>query len=549
LFLPPWKGNDPLTDWSLKPCRQEAHGNIMKHVYRIMLLIGGLTVLLAWMVQHSEPNSNVGLRYIHQAEQIDRGEWRAGLAKGIDHPLHPLLIAVTHHLVGGEGPGSWQRAALVLCFSAVVLLVIPVYLLALELFGAQAAWLACVLLVGNPIVASIVVNVLSESTFLFWWTFGLWASVRFLREGRFLWLPLATGLGACAYLTRPEGMLLPVALVATLLLLPASRATRINWPRWWSAVAFVVAGLAFLVGPYIAVKGGLATKPPIARVLGLRPDAQPLALEREAPLPPGRTMVETYRLALIRVIEVARDAVPLPLLPFAFLGLAMAARQPDRARAGLFLAIVLVASAVALVRLHATAGYCSPRHAIVIGLLMTLAAARAITGLVSRIAIPGRWLGVPSDRMHPGPAVWAIVLALLVALPAMHNLGPANPGPYAVYHTTGEWLAQNTLENEQVLDLTDWSLYFSRRPGYNFANVYEAPADPHTRWIVVREGQIDEPRPFSPVVRDLIGGRAPVARLPATAAPNQLHIEIYDLRVTEARAADAAVSRRNQTWH
>jgi Dolichyl-phosphate-mannose-protein mannosyltransferase len=519
----------------------------MKHVYRVMLLIAGSTLLLGWVIKHSEPSLNIGLRYIQQAERIDQGEWRDSLARGIDHPLHPMLIVATHHLVGGEGPGSWQRAALVLCFTCVILLVIPVYLLTLELFNGQAAWLACMLVVGNPVVGFIVVNVLSESTFLLWWTFGLWASVRFLREGRFLWLPLATGFGGLAYLTRPEGMLLPLALAATLLILPLLRATQINWPRWWRALAFLVGGLVFLVGPYIALKGGLATKPPIARVLGLTPQAQPLALEREAPLPPSQTPIDTYRLAAIRVLEVSRDAVTLPLVPFALVGMIMAGRQPARVRAAFFLAIVLAASAVGLVRLYATAGYCSPQHAIVAAILMTMAAAAALTALLSRISIPGRWLGLPHDRLRPGPAVYAVLLALLL-VPIIRWQGPFNPGPYSVYHTAGEWLAQNTLANDQVLDLTDWSLYFSRRTGYSFADVYDAPADPHTRWLVVRDGQIDGRRPYAPVVRELIGGRDPVARLPVAAAGDQLRIQIYDLRMTTTQTADTALSRDDETW-
>ena len=125
-----------------------------------------------------------------------------------------------------------------------------------SLFGGRAAWLAALLVILNSNIGSVVVNVFSESTFLAFWTFGLWGSVRFLREGRFLWLPLAIGFGALAYLTRPEGMLLPVALTAALLILPMLRSTRINWPRWWGAIAFVLAGLVFLIGPYIALKGG-----------------------------------------------------------------------------------------------------------------------------------------------------------------------------------------------------------------------------------------------------------------------------------------------------
>ena len=95
----------------------------------------------------------------------------------------------------------------------------------------------------------------------------------------------------------------------------------------------------------------------------------------------------------------------------------MAGRNAARARAALFLAIVLAASAVALVRLHATAGYCTPRHALVPGMLLTLAAAHAMTEMVRRISIPGRWLGMANERLRPGPAVWAVLLALLVVVP------------------------------------------------------------------------------------------------------------------------------------
>ena len=43
---------------------------------------------------------------------------------------------------------------------------------------------------------------------------------------------------------------------------------------------------------------------------------------------------------------------------------------------------------------------------------------------------------------------------------------------------TGEWIASHVPVDEQVLDMTDWSLYFSGRDGYTFADVYSAPADP-----------------------------------------------------------------------
>ena len=285
----------------------------------------------------------------------------------------------------------------------------------------------------NPIIGYVVVNVLSESTFLLWWTFGLWAAVRFLREGRFLWLPLAIGFGVLAYLTRPEGMLLPAAIVLALLLLPILPATRINWPRWWRAIAFLGVGLVLLAGPYIALKGGLGTKPGIARVLGLAPRSDPMGLERERPLLADQTTAETYRIAAVRMAKAFRASVTPPLFLFGVFGAALSLYQGTRPRAWLLLAIVLGASAVGLVRLHATGGYLTVRHGLIPGMILTMAAAHGLTWLMGKASIPGRWLGWPQERVRPGPAVWAAMIAGLIVYPNLHGLGPRNAGPYSVY--------------------------------------------------------------------------------------------------------------------
>jgi hypothetical protein len=500
----------------------------MQHTARVALLMASAAALLGWELRHTEATFADGLRYLHRAERIERGNWTDGVLQGIDHPLHPLGIVAARRVIGGTGPGSWERAALALCFVCAVLLVIPTYLLALELFGAEAAWLACVLVLLNPIIGYIVVNILSESTFLLVWTFGLWAAVRFLREGRFLWLPLAIGFGALAYLTRPEGMLLPAAVLLTLLLLPLLRATRINWPRWWAALAFLAAGSVLLAGPYVAIKGGLGTKPGIARVLGLAPRSDPMGLERERPLPPDQSALEIYRAATIRMFKVFRAAVTPPLFAVGLLGLGLAALQGTRIRAWLFLSIILAASAVGLVRLHATGGYCTVRHGLVPGMILTLAAAHGLAWIMGKVAIPGRWLGLASERLRPGPAVWAALLALFVIVPNVRGLGPATAGPYSVYQLTGQWLAQHTDASGAVLDLTDWALFFSQRPGYPFATVYEAPSHPDLRWIVVRRPHVEGHWHYSQVVRDLIGDREPVALIPPNPTHDQVQIRVYD---------------------
>jgi 4-amino-4-deoxy-L-arabinose transferase-like glycosyltransferase len=515
----------------------------LQHAARTGLLMGFAAALLGWVLRHSETSFADGLRYIHQAEKIQSGTWRDRLKTEIDHPFHPLLIAAAHRVLGGVGPVSWQRAALTICFTCAVGLVIPIYLLALELFGETTAWVACVLAIANPIIGYVVVNVLSESTFLLWWSFGLWGAVRFLREGRLIWLSPALGFGVAAYLTRPEGMLLPAALTATLLILPLLRATRINQPRWWRVAAVLFGGLLVPAGPYMTLKGAVATKPGIARVLGLAPRSQPLALEREKPLPPGQTVFATYQIATVRMLKVFRAAVTPALFPFALLGVVLTWRRADRRWACMFLGIVLAASAVALVRLHATGGYCAVRHGLVPGLILTLAAAYGLTRLMGKISIPGAWLGLAREHMRPGPCVWAVLIALLFVIPNLRALGPLNSGPFSVYRAMGEWLALNTRDGDQALDMTDWSLFFSQRPGYVFAGVHQAAAKADTRWIVVRKPHVEGRWPYSDLIRTLIGGRDPVALIPAQAGPNKVQIRVYDRRSPAAGMAATANPR------
>ena len=95
-----------------------------------------------------------------------------------------------------------------------------------------------------------------------------------------------------------------------------------------------------------------------------------------------------------------------------------------------------------------------------------------------------------------------------------------------------------------MLDLTDWSLFFSNRPGYIFASVYEAPLNPKTRWIVARKPHVEGHWHYSQVLRDRIGDRQPVALVPPDAGPRQVQIRIYDLRAPAGPSQTAAAENQ-----
>ena len=351
------------------------------HWMRVVLLMIAVTALLTWLAGHTRIIFADGLRYIDQARRIDRGDWSSGIREAVDHPAYPLAIVVAHRLRGGgPGPLDWQAAAQSASVFAGILLVIPLYLASRELFGGKSAWAACVFAYLAPVTGHVFADGLSEAWFLMLWTWGVWTSLRFLREGGLGWLMGSVVFGSLAYLCRPEGVLLPVALMATLVVSVLVPKARLSRRRWWSAFLFLVVGGLSLVGPYVALKGGVGTKPAVARLLGLAPPSASGAVEREHPLPANQKPIKTYALAVRAAAEAVRDAVPWPLLILGLAGFFFRTRRSANLRPSIFLGIVFGGWWLALIRLHATGGYCSPRHALILSLFLSAAAAAGLRG-------------------------------------------------------------------------------------------------------------------------------------------------------------------------
>ncbi len=526
--------------------------SLKQHGPRIGLLIVLAGALLGWLAAHTEVLFADGLRYVRQARTLERGSWTEGLIRAVDHPVYPLEIALAHRLIGGEGPESWQAAAQAASIAAGLLLVVPLYLVARELFGDATAWLACALTFAVPLTGHVFADALSESTFLLFWTWGYWTALRFLREGKFVWLPPTIGLAALAYLSRPEGLLLPLALAATLGVLPFCRGLGLTRSRWWAALGVLVIGPVCLIGPYVAVKGGIGTKPSIARLLGTAPKSLPQAVERQHPLDPEQTAVETGVLAARAVLEAVRDAVTIPLLPLSLLGLFFVYRPANgsgpppalvegggRRRQWLFVAIVAVASVLALLRLHATGGYCSPRHALILSLLLIPAAA---SGLRQAIAVVGSFVTqrLPrSARAVVDPSLWILVVGGLACVLLPRTLAPVNEG-LGGYKTAGLWLRERVAPGVRVVDVSGWALFYGRVDGYTFANLIQAPIDPAARWVVAREAHLRGPWPYCALLRGLVGDAEPTVVFHGANRRHATKVFVFDRQATETAPTMAA---------
>jgi len=506
------------------------------HLTRVVMLMVAAGGWLAWKADHAAIVFADSLRYINQAKRIDGGDAVHALFQAIDHPAYPLAIAATHRMIGGTTPEAWQAAGQTASVIAAVLLVVPIYLVAAEMFGGSVAWLAVVLTFLVPTTGQVMADALSESWFLLFFTTGVWTAIRFLKQGTFAWLPLTVGFAALAYWVRPEALLLPAAMVATLGVIPLLRSTRLHWPRWWAAVGFLVIGPSLLIAPIVASKGGISTKPAVGRVLGTVSQSAPSAVERTRPLRPNQTATQTYILATRAMALAVRDAVTIPLLPLALVGFVLAWPPGDRARAWMFLTIMMVGWDLALIRLFATGGYCTPRHTLILAYPILAAAAYGLSRILTTIAIPGRWVGQADGRYRVGPIG---VLATLAGLGWFYRSDLQAPinGQFAGYRQAADYLVEHVPTGAKVVDLTGWSLFYGERPGYTFANLIEAMGDRDLSRVVVRDAHLNGPWEYCAQIHRLIGDREPVAAFPEHPSPKQSIVFVYDWSEEAARSA------------
>src|SRR5262249_27153403 len=152
--------------------------------------------------------------------------------------------------------------------AAGVLLVIPIYLIALELFGPGRAWIAALFIYLVPFNGHLLADALSESTLLLFWSFGVWSSLRLLRTGRLAWLLPVVAASVLAYLTRPEGLVVAIALVGTLIVLPLWRSNGLPRLTVARALGWLMVGSVLAAGPFMLLKGGVSSKPSVSRLLG-----------------------------------------------------------------------------------------------------------------------------------------------------------------------------------------------------------------------------------------------------------------------------------------
>jgi hypothetical protein len=185
--------------------------------------------------------------------------------------------------------------------------------------------------------------------------------------------------------------------------------------------------------------------------------------------------------------------------------------------------------AFALMRVHMMAGYCTPRHAMVVAWILTLAGG---AGLVQVIAVLGRLVArvhVPrwaAPEIAPALMALALIFFILISAPAL--MAPIDSG-FAGYRQAGEWLATAGSPGERVIDPKGLALYYADEKGYTFARLTDGARDPNVRWLVAHDAFLRGPWDYCKLLRELVGDRRPTQTFPVNANRATSRVFVFDL--------------------
>lgn len=546
------------------------------HLVHISFLLLLAICIQVWMLARNKLPSQDGVRFIRIASEFSYEPFDETLKRSVQHPLYPLLVCGYHETVGwlwGEGAQAWLRSAQQASALAIVLLVIPMYLAGLRLTEPTIAAGATALFTMLPIMARNGADALSESTYLLCFLLAFWAAVEFLCTGQRWWLLLA-GLGSgLAYLARPEGLVLPVALIVALVGAQIRPIWRLPWKSVVSGMALLVLGTLVCVVPYVTITGRLTPKnslnfilrrlvppPPeiVAKVSAPEPpiSAQgrqiaapahrlPLPAMRDGPLdftPKNGSVSAHYQGYLPALKEFARELIESLHYVFALLalvGLRKRRLQPSNVLAG----ILAVLFSLAILQFASRSGYISTRHVITIACLACYSAAEGGWLLAGAAAA---WWARRSYQLREGVAATAVgptgtPVATLMLNEAVRRLQPrfaigvlllsaliCLPRSWPTLHASrighleaGRWLSTHTPSEALVLDTRGWAALYSDRQSYTYHGAEQAFEDPRLGYVVLEQEELSAETARGRTLRHLlsIGGER-LAEFTTHAEPN-----------------------------
>ncbi|MBL9123058.1 MAG: hypothetical protein JNG90_05460 [Planctomycetaceae bacterium] len=537
---------------------------LRQHLLRISLLLALATLVQSWVVAHAVVPAQDAVRYLAGAQAMARDGWWPALLAASDPPLHPTVVAGMHSALQfgiGENDASrllWLQSLQASAAAAVVLSVVPLYVLLLRWIGTLEAFCGGVLFCVLTSVARLGGDGLSDGLQLLACLSALCGLTIFLTSApqpgtatRWLAIVLAGLALGWGILAGSAAMALFVAAMMALAFDALRNRATSSLLGAAAAPVALAGGVLVVLGPYLLATAGFDPELLASRIRAdHRPEnaaylnalAQPMVQPSTVDVAPsqwrlasGEPMAfghkETSSSLRARGVAAALKQFGVELfrllgpvvaiLAVAGAGYSAAALEPrrvDRVLLGLSAGYALLAIAHA-----ARSGYLADRHLLPLLPLALAVAARAICAGGAALARQMPWAESWADVWPRVPAAGWISRAMLVLTAAFCLLPTSRPlhASRWGHRQAAEWLAARTAPGNVVLDTRGWTCFYSGRATYRHEAAAAALANPRLAFVVVEERELATESPRSRTLREILSRSAqPVVRFsnPGTSA-------------------------------
>lgn len=187
---------DSSRDWEL------ANERVLVALCSILLF--AVVIRLLVLVNTDAIPQSGATNYLRLAENLAQGEGYRNMVGRYDlqkPPFFPVLIAFASVVTG-----DYLTAGYLVSLLMGTLLIVPIFLLTRHVFGSDAGLVAAVIAAVFPAFAHLSTIPMSETTYIFLYTFAAYVGLRALQEGSVRTYVVTGLLFGLAYLTRPQAL-------------------------------------------------------------------------------------------------------------------------------------------------------------------------------------------------------------------------------------------------------------------------------------------------------------------------------------------------------
>jgi hypothetical protein len=264
-----------------------------------------------------------------------------------------------------------------------------------------------------------------------------------------------------------------------------------------------------------------------------------MAVERERPLETEQSKLKTAFIATKALVRAVVGATTLPMVLLAPFGIAISRSSTADRRSWLLVSTMLGLSGLAMIRLHETCGYCTPRHAMMVGWILIVASTAGLDRVVRSLGpIATRLMGARGPSPHVEAIIKTALVGSSIAVWGLSTIAPLDRA-FIGYRQAGEWLASQAGPEDGFIDLKGFSLYYASKTGYTFATLEARHQDPKVRWVVTHDAHLNGPWDYSKTLRSLVQKRRPIRTFPEKPSRGVSRVYVFDLSQSPSHNATA----------